>query len=76
MHHTSNPDAHLENAPQVCKEIRRTYKSVNIPIIMVSAKSNPEDVMEGLHAGANDYVKKPFHRQELLTRVLTQVRNR
>ena len=41
-----------------------------------SAKGNPEDVMQGLEAGANDYVKKPFHRQELLTRISTQLRHR
>ena len=49
---------------QVCEEIRRVYNAP-IPIIMVSAKGNPEDIAKGLEMGANDYVKKPFHRQEV-----------
>lgn len=61
---------------QVCREIRRLFTATHVPIIMVSAKSSSDDVMEGLQAGANDYVKKPFHRQELLTRVKTQIRSR
>ncbi|GFH16906.1 uncharacterized protein HaLaN_13426, partial [Haematococcus lacustris] len=61
---------------EVCQEIRRRYSAVSIPIIMVSAKGHPEHVMKGLEAGSVDYVKKPFHRQELLSRVRAQVRKR
>ncbi|GAX78845.1 hypothetical protein CEUSTIGMA_g6283.t1 [Chlamydomonas eustigma] len=61
---------------EVCQEIRSRYSSISIPIIMVSAKSNPEHIMKGLEAGSVDYVKKPFHRHELLSRVRAQVRNR
>ncbi|KAG2487120.1 hypothetical protein HYH03_014233 [Edaphochlamys debaryana] len=61
---------------EVCQEIRRRYSAVSIPIIMVSAKGHPEHVMKGLEAGSVDYVKKPFHRQELLSRIRAQVRNR
>ena len=60
----------------MCQEIRKRFSTVSIPIIMVSAKSNPEHIMKGLEAGSVDYVKKPFHRQELLSRVRAQVRNR
>eukprot|EP00798_Chlamydomonas_sp_ICE-L_P018023 gene18023-24435_t len=61
---------------EVCMEIRRRHSTVHIPIIMVSAKGNPEHVMKGLEAGSVDYVKKPFHRKELLSRVRAQIRNR
>lgn len=61
---------------EVCAEIRRRYSKVHIPIVMVSAKGNPEHVMKGLDAGSVDYVKKPFHRKELLSRVRAQIRNR
>ena len=61
---------------EVCKEVRKRYKNEFIPIIMVSANGNPNDVMMGLDCGANDYVKKPFHRKELLSRVRAQIRNR
>ena len=43
---------------------------------MLSAKSAPQDVATGLEAGANDYVKKPFERIELISRVKAQIRNR
>lgn len=61
---------------QVCQEIRKSHNKLQIPIIMVSAKGNPEDIMQGLQAGASDYVKKPFHRQELLTRIRSQIQSR
>ena len=58
---------------EVCKEIRRRFPLEKIPIIMVTAKGSPEEVTEGLESGANDYVKKPFHRKELLSRVRAQI---
>lgn len=61
---------------EVCREICRLYRDIHLPIIMVSAKGNPEDVQEGLQAGAQDYVKKPFHRQELLSRIQAQLSQR
>ena len=61
---------------EVCKEIRRRFPAEKIPIIMVTAKGSPEEVTEGLESGADDYVKKPFHRKELLSRVRAQIRNR
>ncbi len=47
-----------------------------IPIIMVSAKSKEEHIVEGLAAGSNDYVVKPFGRQEILARITSHVRFR
>jgi CheY-like chemotaxis protein len=49
---------------EVCEEVRRTYNET-VPIMMVSAKDSPDDIARGLGLGANDYVKKPFHRQEV-----------
>lgn len=43
--------------------------TLNIPIILVTAKSGAEDIKEGLEAGAHDYIKKPFNRVELMARV-------
>ena len=60
----------------MCTEVRKRYKADFIPIIMVSANGNPNDVMMGLDCGANDYVKKPFHRKELLSRIRAQIRSR
>lgn len=41
----------------------------NVPIIMVTAKNDPADAVRGLQLGADDYIPKPFHIEELLARV-------
>ena len=46
----------------------------NIPIIILSAKSEDSDKVLGLSMGADDYIIKPFNSQELLTRVKSQLR--
>jgi two-component system, OmpR family, KDP operon response regulator KdpE len=48
----------------------------NIPIIIVSARSYEIDKVKALDAGADDYVKKPFHLGELLARIRTSLRHR
>ena len=55
----------------VCKEIRRTS---NVPIIMLTAKSEELDKILGLEFGADDYVTKPFSARELLARVKAVLR--
>jgi DNA-binding response OmpR family regulator len=55
----------------VCKEIR-TFS--NIPIIMVTAKSEEVDRILGLELGADDYICKPFSPRELLARAKAQIR--
>ncbi len=50
----------------ICHEIRMQYTT---PILFLSAKSNTQDRIEGLRAGANDYLPKPFDLEELLLRV-------
>ena len=49
-------------------------KQKNIPIILLSAKSEDTDKILGLHMGADDYVTKPFNPLELLARVKSQLR--
>ncbi len=56
----------------MCKLIRK--KNINIPIIMVSAKSGDNDKILGLITGADDYVTKPFNPSELTARVKSQLR--
>ena len=46
----------------------------NIPIIMLSAKSEDYDKITGLNVGADDYVTKPFNPLELIARVRSQLR--
>ena len=56
---------------EVCRTIRQ--KS-NVPIIMVTAKADEIDKIVGLEIGADDYVTKPFHREELVARIYAVVR--
>lgn len=51
----------------VLKEIRK--KGSLIPVLMLTAKSEVDDKVMGLDAGANDYLTKPFHSKELLARI-------
>lgn len=52
---------------QVVKEIRE--KNIEVPVLMLTAKSEVEDKIEGLDSGANDYLTKPFNKDELLARL-------
>lgn len=55
------------NGMEVCKRIRQSNKSV--PILMLTAYSAVEDKVTALESGADDYLVKPFHLEELLARV-------
>jgi DNA-binding response OmpR family regulator len=57
---------------EVCKGIRLQK---NIPIIFLTAKDTVQETIEGLKAGANDYIKKPFSFDELLERIKIHFRN-
>lgn len=51
----------------------RAYSAI-LPIIFLTAKSLPQDVVDGFNAGANDYIKKPFSIEELIIRIQHQFR--
>ena len=54
---------------EVCRRIRSSELLNHIPVIMVTAKATHEDRMKGLAAGADAYLEKPFHADELAVRV-------
>ena len=56
----------------VLKEIRK--KGSKIPVLLLTAKGEVDDKVEGLDAGANDYLTKPFHAKELLERLRAMTR--
>jgi CheY-like chemotaxis protein/nitrogen-specific signal transduction histidine kinase len=60
---------------EVCQKIRERYLSTELPVIMVTAKNQINDLVEGFDIGANDYIVKPFSRDELLARVKAQLEN-
>jgi two-component system phosphate regulon response regulator PhoB len=53
----------------VCAEIRRDPASAHLPVIMLTARVQEQDVAMGFATGADDYVTKPFSPRELLSRV-------
>lgn len=54
---------------ELCKQIRRQYKDHLVYIILLTAKNKKEDIVLGMEAGADDFISKPFDRNELLARV-------
>jgi two-component system, OmpR family, alkaline phosphatase synthesis response regulator PhoP len=53
----------------VCKKLKSDSKTQNVPIIMLTAKSEESDIVAGLELGADDYVTKPFSPKVLIARV-------
>jgi DNA-binding response OmpR family regulator len=62
------------NGYEVCRVIRE--HKLDVPIVMLTAKGQEEDVVRGLDLGADDYVTKPFSIRELLARVHALLRRR
>lgn len=58
---------------ELCKAIRQTNSKV--PILFLTAKDTVQETVEGLKAGANDYIKKPFSFDELVERIKVQLRD-
>lgn len=61
------------NGFEILRKIRE--KNIKSKVIMLTAKTQLEDKLAGLNQGANDYVTKPFHIDELVARVNVQLRN-
>ena len=59
------------NGFEVCQQIRKDY---SLPIIMLSARGEPNDKIRGLESGADDYLAKPFAPRELVARIMNLIR--
>ncbi len=57
---------------EVCHQFRKEFKDT--PVIFLTAKDTVDETIFGLQSGANDYIKKPFHFEELLERIKVQLR--
>lgn len=60
------------NGLELCTAFRE--QDSHTPVIFLTAKDTVHDTVMGLHSGANDYIKKPFHFEELLERIRVQLR--
>lgn len=59
---------------EVCYKLRETYPATDLPVVLLTAKNQVTDLVTGFEAGANDYLTKPFSKDELLTRIRTHLR--
>lgn len=59
---------------EVCRRLRAMPETASTPVIMLTARRDERDVLEGLEIGADDYIKKPFSLAELVARVRALLR--
>jgi DNA-binding response OmpR family regulator len=67
-------DMQKQNRLEVCRELKKNPRTANIPVIFLSATSDPRVKIVGLELGAEDYITKPFNPGELRARVKTALR--
>src|SRR5579875_3014485 len=59
---------------EVCRQIRRRPNTRDLPVIMVTARTEDGDAVRGLNTGADDYITKPFNMEALLARMRALLR--
>lgn len=59
---------------ELCKKIREQFLANDLPVVLLTAKNQVSDLVEGFGAGANDYLTKPISKNELLARIKTHIR--
>jgi len=59
---------------EICRRLRKQQNSAFVYIILVTSNDRPEDITAGLDAGANDYITKPFDKDELKSRIAVGAR--
>ncbi|MDO5981234.1 tetratricopeptide repeat protein [Flavivirga spongiicola] len=58
---------------EVCEKIREQYLTSELPVVLLTAKNRVNDLVTGFNVGANDYLTKPFSKNELLSRIKTHL---
>lgn len=59
---------------EICRRVRSRLETANLPIIMLTARTEESDRIRGLQTGADDYVTKPFSTNELMARIQAVLR--
>jgi two-component system phosphate regulon response regulator PhoB len=59
---------------EICRQIRQKSDTMNLPVIMITARTEEDDRVSGLDTGADDYVTKPFSPRELIARIKAVLR--
>jgi two-component system phosphate regulon response regulator PhoB len=59
---------------EVCRQVRRRQSTRDLPVIMVTARTEDQDAVRGLNTGADDYITKPFNMDALLARIRALLR--
>ncbi|PCH65515.1 MAG: hypothetical protein COC12_14475 [Rhodobacteraceae bacterium] len=62
------------SGPELCQQIRQHFPDGNIYLILLTSKTDKADVSAGLHAGADDFLSKPLHKEELDARMVAGLR--
>jgi two-component system phosphate regulon response regulator PhoB len=65
-----------ESGASLARQWRKNDRTKTVPIIMLTARSDESDKIQGLDAGADDYITKPFSTQEMLARIRALMRRR
>jgi two-component system, sensor histidine kinase and response regulator len=58
---------------ELCKALKSNTHTAEVPVIFLTAKTDPDSIVQGFESGAQDYVTKPFNTAELVARVRTQL---
>ena len=59
---------------EVCSVIREQYSLFELPVIFLTALNKPEDIVKGFNVGGNDFLSKPYHKEELVARSETLIK--
>ena len=63
-----------KNGIEICKEIKGNFATRTTPVLMLTSRSGKDQIVEGLSAGADDYLSKPIHPPEILAKVDSHLR--
>ncbi len=58
----------------VCRQLKSEIATRDVPVIFITSRNDPASIVKGFHVGAVDYIEKPFHAEEVVTRVATHLK--